>query len=113
MKIVYAAAAVLLISGFTSCTPSKEKLKEQFVKSCMGEVEGKVDPSMKQSMQEYCECSGEKVVNKFSASEMAAFGTMDKDKLQAKLMPVIQGCLNELQAKIEAQQQAQGATPAQ
>lgn len=111
MKILSISAFALLTFSLLSCSPSKEKIKASFVKSCMQEVESQTDPKMKEMMKEYCECSGEKVVNKFSATEIAAFNTMSKTEMQAKLMPVIQGCLDELTQKAQALQQSQ--VPAQ
>jgi hypothetical protein len=113
MKVFAFFGVAMLSLGLFSCAPSKEKMKEQFVKSCMGEIGEQADPKMKQIFNEYCECSGEKVVNKFSAKEIAAFNNMSKTELQAKLMPVIQTCLDDLSQKAQAYQQSQGGTPAQ
>jgi len=109
MKIANLFAVILLGMSLTSCFPSKEKIKEKFVESCVAGIDPQTDPKIKDLMKEYCECSGEKVVNKFTASEIAAFEKMSKAEMRAKLMPVIQGCLNELSRKAEAYQQSQGA----
>jgi hypothetical protein len=113
MKVFAFVGVALLGFGLVSCAPSKEKMKEQFVKSCMGEIGEQADPKMKAMFKDYCECSGEKVVNKFSAKEIAAFNNMSKTELQAKLMPVIQTCLDELSQKAQTYQQSQAGTPAQ
>ena len=111
MKILSISAVALLSFSLLSCSPSKEKIKASFVKSCMQEVESQTVPKMKEMMKDYCECSGEKMVNKFSASEIKAMDKMSQSEMRAKLMPVIQDCIDELKQKAEQYQQSQ--VPAQ
>gem|GEM_PF-2077179 len=66
----------------------------------------------KKAFHEYCECSADKVIAKFSNDEIAAFDKMGQDEIQQKLMPVIQPCLDELQQKTMQQQMPAGAETA-
>ena len=99
--------SLLLLCAFTltSCTDKKKKLKDQVTKECIeGGDKQFTDPKIRGYFHEYCECSGERTSEKISGSEWKEFDKMKKEgreaEMQAKLMPVIQPCLDELQKKI-------------
>lgn len=103
-------AVILVATALSSCGNDKKALKEEFVKNCMASAG--TDASNKKlhdAMQTYCDCSGEKVVNKFSTAEIAAFNGMSETEMQEKLMPVIKDCLDDLQKTVMAEAGAQGA----
>lgn len=94
-------AVILVAAACSSCGNDKKALKEEFVKNCMASAG--TDPSNKKihdAMKTYCDCSGEKVVNKFSTTEIAAFNGMSETEMQEKLMPVIKECLDDLQKTV-------------
>ena len=77
------------------------------MKECLSGTEKQfTDPKMRGIMNEYCSCSAEKVANTFSDAEIATFDKMKREgneaAIQAKMMPVIQPCLDELQQKVMA-----------
>ncbi len=77
-------AIALIAVAFTSCSDDKKALKEVFVTNCMNSS----DPSnekLHNAMKTYCDCAGDKVVNKFSKEEMAAFNTMSETEMETKL----------------------------
>lgn len=88
----------------TSCSPSKEQLKETFVKECKTKIPGTI-PS--EAADEYCNCSAEKLMAKYSVSEIADMNKkmLEGDKTaNADMMKAIQPCLDELTKKAAAQQ---------
>jgi hypothetical protein len=99
--------SVLLLCAFalSSCSDRKKNLKAKVTKECIeGGDKQFTDSTMRKYFHEYCECSGEKTSEKLSAEEWKEFEKMKKDgregEIQAKLMPVIQPCLDELQKRI-------------
>jgi hypothetical protein len=54
---------------------------------------------------EYCKCSTEKIQSEFTQSEYIEITKMLIDNQTKKLLPVIQSCLTEYQAKIKAKNQ--------
>ncbi len=107
-RITIALASLALCTlAFTSCKPSKAQLKKEIVKECNeGAAKQFTDPKLVGFMKDYCECSGEKAADKLSTQEFEEINKMKKEgreqEMQAKLMPIIQPCLNELQAKMQA-----------
>ncbi len=69
MKKVILSCCVLACSAalFAGCA-SKEKVKEQFVKECKTALPGTIS---KELGDEYCNCSAEKLMAKYSVTEMA------------------------------------------
>jgi hypothetical protein len=106
-------AIILIAAACSSCGDSKSKasgkekemLKEVFVKNCMNAAD-KSDEHFYNAMKTYCDCAGEKVVNKFTKEEMAAFNGMGEAEMEAKLMPVIKDCLTDLQKEMGATEPA-------
>jgi hypothetical protein len=95
----------LCITTLISCTDKKKKLKDQVTKECIeGGDKQFTDPKIREYFHEYCKCSGEKTSEKLSSDQWKEFDKMKKEgreaEMQAKLMPVIQPCLDELQKKI-------------
>ena len=103
--ITLAVTALSLCALMTACAPSKSKLKEAVTKECItGGDKQFTDPKIRGYFHDYCECSGEKTSEKLSNDEWKEFNKMKKEgrdaEMQAKLMPIIQPCLDELQKKM-------------
>ncbi|MCW3121107.1 MAG: hypothetical protein JWQ38_599 [Flavipsychrobacter sp.] len=100
-------AILLIAAACSSCGNSnskasgkeKEMLKEVFVKNCMNSAD-KSNEQLYNAMKTYCDCAGEKVVNKFTKAEMAAFDGMPEAEMEAKLTPVIEDCLSDLKKEM-------------
>lgn len=106
MKKILLAASVLAVFALQSCSPSKDDMKKEFVKSCeeggtaqFASLNMPAD-KVKTMVHDYCDCSGDKIVNKYSASEIKEFEKLSPADRDAKLMPVIQPCINDLQTKV-------------
>ncbi len=105
MKQVLPVFVALLLLPFvlTSCSDKKKKMKAEVVKECVDGGEKQFsDPKIRGFFHEYCECSGEKIVEKISDEEFKAMKSKSDAETQAKLMPIIQPCLDELQKKMAA-----------
>lgn len=101
-------AIALVAVALSSCGDDKKALKEVFVKNCMNASDPK-NEKLHNAMKTYCDCAGEKVVNKFSKEEMASFNTMSESDMETKLMPVIKDCLSDLEKTMMAEAGAQEA----
>jgi hypothetical protein len=78
-------------------------VKTEFVKSCITSgTDGVTDKGMIKAMNTYCECAGEKVVNKFTRKEIEGFNDMTEAQIEKTLMPVIDACLQQLQKDVAA-----------
>jgi hypothetical protein len=90
----------------TSCAPSKEKVKEAFVHECKTAFPATIS---KELSDEYCSCSADKLMAKYSVAEMATLNqkvTQGDEKAKADMMKEIQPCLDELTKKATEQQPA-------
>jgi hypothetical protein len=86
-------------------TPAERK--KAFVSSCNEAGDEKLKDSKSRTIfHEYCECAGETLSNKFADAdwdEVAQLSKDGKDSLSnAKMTPIIQPCLDELQRKLQA-----------
>jgi len=82
----------------------KEKDKQAFIQTCMQQGGAAMAGDMKSAFEEYCKCSAEKVLDKYSKKEIdemeaEARRTGNGQAMMAKLQPVFQPCLDDLQAK--------------
>lgn len=108
LPMAFAAAALSL----ASCKGNRDADKAKFVKTCMDQGGNQMTGAMKGYFEDYCQCSAEKVLDKYSQKEIDemeadAKKTGNQEAMMAKLMPVVQPCLDELQKK------ASTAAPAQ
>jgi len=82
--------------------------KKKFVRTCL--KEGKdVSPNMKRAFRQYCECSADAVIARYTQAEIDAMErksarTGSNDEMMQTLTPVIQPCLDWLQAEAERRQ---------
>ncbi len=61
------------------------------------------DSKVKAYFHQYCECSSEKMSDQISQEEFNKMKEAGNDAaLQAKIMPIVQPCLDELQGKMNA-----------
>jgi hypothetical protein len=101
---------ILLVAGQATRAQAlkgeeRKTVKAEFVKSCISSgTEGTTDKGMIKAMNTYCECAGEKVVNKFTKKEIESFNTMTEAQIEKTLMPVIDACLQQLQKDVAAMQ---------
>lgn len=97
---------VLLSVVLLSTSTSREERKKGFVTSCNAEGDRTVtDPEKRRVFHEYCDCAGERVVNKFTESDWKKIDSYqakgNKEALLKMMTPVIQPCLDELQKKLK------------
>lgn len=104
-KILLPVAFAAAVFSLASCKGNREADKKKFVNTCMEQGgNAMADPKMKEYFNEYCECSAEKVLDKYSQKEIDemeadAKKTGNQEAMMAKLMPVVQPCLDDLQKK--------------
>lgn len=103
-KILFPMAFAAALFSLASCNGNREKEKAKFVTTCMEQGGNQMTGAMKGYFQEYCECSAEKVLDKYSQKEIDemeadAKKTGSQDAMMAKLMPIVQPCLDDLQKK--------------
>ena len=120
-RILLASASAMLL--LSSCGPSKEDIKKNFVKSCLEgtkkEMAGMQSmPQMDAMLNEYCSCSADKAVNNLSSSELKEIEkNQESEKSRAaleKIKPQLQICANEMMGKMQqAMGGMQSAPPAQ
>ena len=116
-KVLLPMAFAAAVFSLASCKGNREEAKAKFVKTCMDQGgTALTDATMKGYFNEYCECSAEKVLDKYSQKEIDemeadAKKTGSQDAMMAKLMPVVQPCLDDLSKKASAM--APATAPAQ
>ena len=98
-------AISLLTLIISSCEPGKEDMKADYVKGCNESADKSTkEPKIRAIMHEYCECSGDKIVNTFTHKEIVEMNEMRSSgksaEVEAKMMPAIEACTNDMQAKI-------------
>lgn len=104
-KLFLPMAFAAAVFSLASCKGNNSEDKKKFVNTCMEQGGNAVaDPKMKEYFNEYCECSAEKVLDKYSQKEIdemeaEAKKTGSGEAMMAKLMPIVQPCLDELQEK--------------
>lgn len=108
MKNIFLVAAIAAAGlSLASCKGgNREKDKADFVKTCMDQGGNQMAGVMKDYFEDYCECSADKVLDKYSAKEIKDMeadartqGQAGQEAMMAKLMPVVKPCLDELQKK--------------
>ncbi len=104
-KIVVLASLLLVVNtAFAQVKDPKERkeLKDVFVKECMSTgTSDNDDPAVVTVMKIYCDCSAEKMLDKFTTKDFEAMNSWTEDDMTTKLTPVIQGCLDKLKKDLE------------
>lgn len=103
-KVILSCSILACCAALITGCASKEKVKEQFVKECKGALPGTIS---KELGDEYCNCSADKLMAKYSVSEMVTLNqkvVAGDEKAKAEMMTAIQPCLDELTKKAAAQQ---------
>ena len=117
-KLFLPMAFAAALFSLASCKDNREEEKKKFVNTCMDQGGNQMaDPKMKEYFNEYCECSAEKVLDKYSQKEIEemeadAKKTGSQEAMMANLMPVVQPCLDELQKKASTLMPVQTPAPA-
>lgn len=97
-NLIFALAATAFL--FASCN-SKDVVKRNFVKKCKESIgQSGQAAEMQKDFEDYCNCAGDKVVEKFSAAEIIKMEKESEAEMMKKMMPVIQPCINDLQQKV-------------
>jgi hypothetical protein len=109
MKKIFIATLLVFATGTVfaqKITDPKERkeLKEEFMKSCMASATEGGDESIYEVMRVYCDCSAEKILNKLSRKEIEAMDKLTDKEAETKVMPIIQGCMDQLMKDLEAKQ---------
>lgn len=110
-KLLLPIIALGLIATSCKTQPTHEQLKAVFVDSCISSAHREmtrngatVSKEMDQMLKEYCDCSGDKVVDNFTLEELAKIGKQPDAASQAKVEKLTQPCLDEFTQKVQAQQ---------
>lgn len=105
-KLLLPLCAFALLA--TSCAPDRAKLKKTFVDSCVTSAKKEMASNMPaiQGMDalidEYCNCSGDKVLNSLTDEELKALDKNPNTLSQARLMEITQPCLEDFTQKVQA-----------
>jgi hypothetical protein len=96
--------AILLIAALTSCKPTKDDYRKDFVKGCVNRyakdstvanIEGR------KYVEEFCSCMGDQLNAKMDADQWRTFNK-EGDTTLAAFKPVIEPCANEFRKKVSA-----------
>lgn len=106
MKKIILSCCLLAGSAalFTSCAPSKAKVKENFVKTCVTSFPDNVP---KETSETYCSCSADKLLEKYSVAEVLKMEEKIKsgdESVKNEMMKVIQPCIDDLSKSVNAKQ---------
>ncbi|MCW3121106.1 MAG: hypothetical protein JWQ38_598 [Flavipsychrobacter sp.] len=102
MLLVFATSTVFA----QKITDPKERkqMKEEFMKSCMASATEGGDEGLYEVMRVYCDCSAEKILNKLTKKEIEAMDKLTEKETEEKVMPIIQGCMDQLLKDLEKKQ---------
>jgi hypothetical protein len=101
LMMAFAFVAVSSFAQKITDPKQRKEMKDIFYNECMTAA----DPNDKETypvMKKYCDCSGEKMLDKFTRQELEKFADMTEEELAEIVMPAIQGCLEKMQKDIEA-----------
>lgn len=104
-KVLLATVACSGIIMMFSCKPSKDELRKNFISKCSTSIPATVP---KDIADEYCNCSADALLKKYSVDEIAAMEKkiMEGDQqIKNKMMEDVRPCLMTLMEKAQAQQQ--------
>jgi hypothetical protein len=105
MKRLLPVVPVVFILFFTgACRNEKTALRKMIVSECITSgIPQFQNPEAQARLREYCECSAEQISEKISRKEfMKMKEGGDEAEMKAKLLPIIQPCVEEMQHKIPA-----------
>ena len=106
MKKVLLLSSVFVLGTcvIVGCKPSKEEIKNNFIKSCAVQFPGSVP---KKLVEEYCNCSADAMLQKYTVDEITEIEKKIKqgdEKAKEDMMKSMEPCLKELTQKAEAYQ---------
>lgn len=79
----------------------RKELKDEFVKSCMETATSDGDQKTYDIMKVYCDCAADKMLDKFTADQIASFNNKTEEELEKEMMPVIKDCYDKLVKDLE------------
>lgn len=103
----YLLLIFLCAAGFSVSAQKKEKkeratLHKEFMNNCVESAVSQLpDKKFKPMIVRYCECSADKVLDSFSTQELIEFAGMSQDQMMKRVMPVIEGCVEDLTREIQ------------
>ncbi|MES2774639.1 MAG: hypothetical protein V4722_10665 [Bacteroidota bacterium] len=97
----FVVAVIVGASLFTmSCKPSKDQMKKEFISSCIEQASKTMtnnDEKTTRAVADYCECTGQKLIDQFSVEELEKLTKDPNDaELTKKLKPIINTCTEAL-----------------
>lgn len=104
--LIAVIATVLITSFFIGCKPTPEEYKRDFVKGCVNRyakdstvasTEGRI------WVEEYCNCLGDKLADKFSEVEQWRQFNKSEDTTLADFQQAFNPCIEEFSNKISKQ----------
>lgn len=102
--LLLGSAFMLSASIIIGCKPSKEEIKNNFIKSCAVQFPESIPKNL---VTEYCNCSADAMLRKYSVDEITAIEKKIKqgdEKAKEDMMKSMEPCLEELTQKAQAYQ---------
>ena len=110
-KVIYLLALIAapVLASAQDTDKDKEAAKTKMVTECMDNFkEQATTDEAKAVFQDFCSCQAEGLIKQFSLKEIEEFENSEnadqakQQEIQAKVMPVIMPCMEELQKKMGA-----------
>jgi hypothetical protein len=102
--LLFSSAFILSASIIVGCKPSKEEIKNNFIKSCSVQFPESIP---KKLVEEYCNCSADAMLQKYTVDEITETEKKIKqgdEKAKDAMMKIMEPCLEELTQKAKAYQ---------
>ncbi len=99
-------APALLLASFSN---TRESRKKDFIASCNESGDQQLtEPAQRKLFHEYCDCAGEKIVNKFTEADWKRLEKLQnsgqEDEVKKMTMPIVQTCLTEMRRSVAEKQ---------
>ena len=104
-KLILAIGVLMLTSQVLfSYTDKKNEFRKMLINECIETGDKQfTDSKVAAYFHQYCECSSEKLSENMSREEFTKMKEANNDaELQAKIRPIVQSCLDDLQRKMNA-----------
>ncbi len=101
MKTLSILAVAAIAAGSLSSCNSKAAAKKKYREQCETMTAAMLsDAKYKDALNAYCDCSTDKMLDKYSVKELEAVEKSGAATMQAQVSAVVQPCVDELQRKV-------------
>lgn len=93
---------ILAATAFTSCQPSKDTYRKDFVKGCVNRFAKDstvASTEGRKLVEEYCNCQGDKLNAQMNAEQWRTFNKSGNTSL-AQFQDILQPCFDDFQKKL-------------